>query len=91
MADPVVDERIDDESKDLKKRSSLAGENRTTILVSDDDIGGQIACLSFRQVKQARRVWERLLRVALIVDLVICSFLFLIWIMVCRGFKCLAA
>ncbi|KAH7658052.1 Synaptobrevin/VAMP-like protein [Dioscorea alata] len=98
VADPAVDERIDDESKELKekpmlkkKRSSLPGENRTTILVSDDDIGEQIGCLSFRQVKQARRVWERLVRVALIVDLVICSFLFLIWIMVCRGFKCLAA
>ncbi|KAJ0963112.1 hypothetical protein J5N97_028234 [Dioscorea zingiberensis] len=77
--------------KPKKKKSLVSAENRTTIFVSDDEIGDENACLSFPSVKQARRAWERLVRVVLLVDLLICTFLFAIWLLVCRGFKCLAA
>ena len=55
------------------------------------DIDEQVACLRFRQVKLPRRAWERFMRVASIGDLVLYSFLFMIWIIVyiSIGFKCL--
>lgn len=39
--------------------------------------------------KSMQRIWRQQVRMVLIIDLVVCSLLFGIWLSVCRGFQCI--
>lgn len=65
---------IDDE---LKKNFVSMTNHKIGPVIGDD--GGQ---------HKAKRVWKKHVWVVLSLDLIVCSILFVTWLCICRGFKC---
>lgn len=58
------------------------------ISVTDND-GDADLSLGSGGRKSMQRIWRQQVRMVLIIDLVVCSLLFGIWLSVCKGFQCI--
>ncbi|VFQ77647.1 unnamed protein product [Cuscuta campestris] len=83
-------------SNNLKKKNKkkrLLGENGDTAGLSRDfsvSMHKNSAAYSGELGHQrAKRVWKRQVWVVLALDLIVCTMLFIVWLWVCRGFKCI--
>ncbi|XP_020575275.1 phytolongin Phyl1.1-like [Phalaenopsis equestris] len=65
------------------------GGNEHEISVTDND-GDADLNLGLGGRKSMQRIWWQQVRMVLIIDLVVCSLLFGIWLSVCKGFQCIA-
>lgn len=57
------------------------------ISVTDNDGDADLG-LGLGGRKSMQRIWRQQVRMVLIIDLVVCSLLFGIWLSVCKGFQC---
>lgn len=74
----------------LKKKKRLIDDGKDAALVdlSDDAVSLPFAKVNDRQ--KAKHVWKKHVWVVLLLDLFVCAVLFVIWLWVCSGFKCMA-
>ncbi|PKU73245.1 phytolongin Phyl1.1-like [Dendrobium catenatum] len=64
------------------------GGDEHEISVTDNDGEADLG-LGLGGWKSMQRIWWRQVRMVLIIDLVVCSLLFGIWLSVCKGFQCI--
>ncbi|XP_058781448.1 phytolongin Phyl2.2 [Vicia villosa] len=75
----------------LKKKKRIVDDGKEAAMVdlsSDDNSSLPFSKINDRQ--KAKRVWKKHVWVVLMLDLFVCAVLFVIWLWVCSGFKCMA-
>lgn len=75
----------------LKKKKRMVDDGKEVAMVdlsSDDNSSLPFSNINDRQ--KAKRIWKKHVWVVLMLDLFVCAVLFVIWLWVCSGFKCMA-
>ncbi|CAI8598508.1 unnamed protein product [Vicia faba] len=75
----------------LKKKKRVLDDGREAAMVdlsSDDNSSLPFSKINDRQ--KAKHIWKKHVWVVLMLDLFVCAVLFVIWLWVCSGFKCMA-
>lgn len=82
----------------IMENSGKALDNGQKLEVTVDGNTGGAAALSLQRTASmrtkgqqiAQRMWWRNVRVVLLLDFVVCTILFVVWLCICRGFKCVS-
>lgn len=82
----------------IMESSGKALDNGQKLEVTVDGNTGGAAALSLQRTASmrtkgqqiAQRMWWRNVRVVLLLDFVVCTILFVVWLCICRGFKCVS-
>lgn len=79
----------------LKKKKRALDDAALLDLSSNDDVGSlsgsvKVAGAVNDHRQKAKHIWKKHVWVVLLLDLFVCAVLFVIWLWVCSGFKCMA-